>query len=64
MSFWCDLFGDVKKIVVLNDDVRRLESQVERLSERMAQQGERIARIEGAIGWARTELPPPRLPSR
>lgn len=67
MSFWRDLVRDIKAIAVLHDDVGRLQVQVDRLDARVTSQGERIARIEGALGWVQSRAPdpvppPPRLP--
>lgn len=65
MNFWRDLLGDIKRIAILHDDVRRLETQVDKLNDRVSQHGERLARIEGMIGWVQSTAPPsrpPRLP--
>ena len=62
MSFWRDLVGDIKRLAVLHDDVRHLGNDVERLTDRVASQGERIATLEGIVGWVRSDPPgPPRI---
>ena len=66
MSFWRDLLGDIKRIAMVQDDVRRLDVQVQKIDDRLSQQGERIARLEGMVGWVRPtgSTRPPRLPDR
>jgi hypothetical protein len=60
MSFWRDLLKDIKSLAVLHEDVRRLETRVEKIDDRVTRHGERLAHIEGIIGWAQSQ---PRLPS-
>lgn len=62
MSVWRDLLKDIKSLAVLHEDVRRLEDRVEKIDTRVTTHGERLAYVEGIIGWAQSQSP--RLPDR
>jgi hypothetical protein len=60
MSFWRDLLSDIKAMAVLHDDVRRMEQRIDKLDTTVSRQGERLAYIEGLIGFVQSQ---PRLPN-
>jgi hypothetical protein len=60
MTFWRDLLLDIKSMAVLHDDVRRMEQRFEKLDTTVTRQGERLAYIEGLIGFVQSQ---PRLPN-
>ena len=65
MSIIETLFGVIKDVVVMRDDMKRLQSSVERLTAREAEYESRLVRIETIIEMS-TRQPPPqrRLPKR
>lgn len=60
MSFWRDLLLDIKAMAVLHEDVRRIEKRVDSLDSTVSRHGERLAYIEGLIGFVQSQ---PRLPN-
>lgn len=58
MALWRDLVGDVRRLLLLDDKVGRMEAQLDRIDDRVAHHELRLVQLETAMFGP---LPPDRL---
>ncbi len=49
MSFWRDLLGDVRRLMLMDDKVARMESKLDRIDAQVANHESRLVQIETAL---------------
>jgi hypothetical protein len=58
MALWRDLVGDVRRLLLLDDKVGRMEGQLDRIDDRVAHHELRLVQLETAMFGP---MPPDRL---
>ena len=49
MSFWRDLLGDVRRLMLMDDKVARMEAKLDKVDAQVANHEARLVQIETAI---------------
>jgi hypothetical protein len=58
MALWRDLVGDIRRLLLLDDKVQRVEAKLDRTDDRLAHHEARLIQLETALFGP---IPPDRL---